>query len=75
MNTIEALNASQQLANVRVVAASNQSGTYNNGPLNNGVGATFTYATGALTIDSVAVLQNDFVLLAEETRKFQNVHL
>jgi len=72
MSTIESLNAFQQLASVRVVASSNQSGTYFNGPLNNGVGATFTYATGALTIDSVAVNINDFVLLAGQSSAFQN---
>lgn len=72
MSTIESLNASQQLASVRLVAATNQSGTYFNGSLNNGVGATFTYATGALTIDSVAVLLNDYVLLAGQTAAYEN---
>lgn len=72
MSTIEAMNASQQLAHVRVVAASNQSGTYYNGALNNGVGATFTYATGTLTIDSVAINLNDYVLLAGQSSAYQN---
>jgi hypothetical protein len=72
MSTIESLNASTQLAAVRLVAASNQSGTYNNGPLNNGVGATFTYATGALTIDSVAVNLNDFILFSGQSSAYQN---
>lgn len=72
MSTVESLNTFTQLAPVRVVAASNQSGTYNNGPLNNGVGATFTYATGALTIDSVAVVLGDFVLLAGQSSAYQN---
>jgi hypothetical protein len=60
------------LTPVRVVASTNQSGTYVNGPLNNGVGATFTYATGALTIDSVVVLLNDNVLLVGQTAGEQN---
>ncbi|MDP4145628.1 MAG: hypothetical protein Q8936_14270 [Bacillota bacterium] len=60
------------MSSVRLVASSNQSGTYFNGALNNGVGATFTYATGALTIDSVAVLLNDMVLLAGQTSGYQN---
>lgn len=72
MSTVEALNGSQQLAAVRVVASANQSGTYFNGANNNGVGATFTYATGALTIDSVAIGLNDYVLLAGQTAAYQN---
>ena len=56
----------------RVVASSNQSGTYFNGPVNNGVGATFTYATGALTIDSVAVVAGDSVVLVAQTNGNEN---
>jgi len=65
-------NISPWLSAVRLVATSNQSGTYYNGPTNNGVNATFTYATGALTIDSVAVLVGDRVLLAGQTAANQN---
>lgn len=72
MSTVNAMNEFQQLPAVRLVAVSNQSGTYNNGPLNNGVGATFTYATGALTIDSVTVALNDYVLLAGQSSAYQN---
>ena len=57
---------------VRVVATTNQSGIYFNGVTNNGVGATFTYATGALTIDSVAVLLGDSVLLVGQSSANQN---
>jgi len=71
-STVEALNGSQQLAAVRLVAASNQSGTYYNGPLNNGVQATFTYATGALTIDSVVANVNDYILLAGQSLAYEN---
>ncbi len=43
-----------------------------NGPLNNGVGATFTYATGALTLDSVTVAVGDRVLFANQTNGNEN---
>lgn len=71
-STVEALNGSQQLAAVRLVAATNQSGTYFNGPLNNGVQSTFTYATGVLTIDSVVANLNDYILIAGQTLAYQN---
>lgn len=60
------------LTPVRVVATANQSGTYYNGATNNGVGATFTYATGALTIDSVVVVAGDSVLLMAQTNANEN---
>ena len=72
MSTIEAMNNNPQLASVRVVAEANQSVTYYNGPTNNGVGATVTYATGTLTIDSVTVNLNDYVLLAGQTAAYEN---
>ena len=72
MSTVESINTFKQLGSVRVVSNSNQSGTYFNGSTNNGVGATFTYATGTLTIDSVLVNLNDFVLLAGQTAGYQN---
>jgi hypothetical protein len=72
MSTVEALNTFTQLAPVRVVSSSNQSGTYYNGPTNNGVGSTFTYATGTLTIDSVLLKLNDYVLLSGQTAAYQN---
>lgn len=72
MSTTNAFNSFQQLASVRLASNANQTGTYYNGPLNNGVGATFTYATGALTIDSVAVNLNDYILLAGQTLAYQN---
>jgi hypothetical protein len=57
---------------VRLAASSNQTGTYFNGPLNNGVGATFTYSTGALTIDSVTVNVGDRVLFQGQTNANEN---
>lgn len=60
------------LTSVRLVASSNQSGTYVNGQLNNGVKATFTYATGALSIDSVVVNVGDRLALVAQTAAEQN---
>lgn len=56
----------------RVVAIANQSGTYLNGLLNNGVGATLTYATGVLTIDSVDIVVGDSVALIAQTNANEN---
>lgn len=73
MSVITANNTYAQLAPVRVVATTNQAGTYFNGTINNGVGATLTYtAAGALTIDSVALVLNDRVLLQGQTSAVQN---
>ena len=72
MSTIESINTFKQLGSCRLVSNSNQSVTYFNGPTNNGVGATITYATGALTIDSVVVNLNDYVLFAGQTLGYEN---
>ena len=72
MSTTESLNSFVALAPVRVVAVSNQTVTYFNGAINNGVGATCTYTTGTLTIDSVVVNLNDFVLLSGQTAGYEN---
>ncbi len=72
MSIFQQYNISPVLSPVRLVASTNQTGTYFNGQTNNGVGATFTYATGVLTIDSVVVALGDFVLLAAQTLGFQN---
>jgi hypothetical protein len=61
------------LAPVRVVSTANIAGTYFNGTTNNGVGSTYTVtATGQLTIDSVALNINDYVLLAGQTLGYEN---
>jgi hypothetical protein len=70
--TVTALNAFTQLAPVRLASTSNQSGTYYNGSLNNGIGSTFTYATGVLTIDGVDVVEGDYLLLAGQTNAYEN---
>lgn len=57
---------------VRVVALSNVSGTYSNGPSNNGVGATLTVAASSLTIDSVVVAVGDRVLLQNQTASYES---
>lgn len=57
----------------RVVALANQAGTYFNGPLNNGVGATLTYtAPGPITIDGVLLNVGDSVALVAQTSAWQN---
>jgi hypothetical protein len=60
------------LTPARVVATSNVTGTYYNGPSNNGVGATFTVAASSLTIDGVTLIVQDRVLLQNQTSSLQN---
>lgn len=62
----------QQISSVRVARGSNLAGTYNNGPSNNGVGATYTVAASSLTIDSVVMVVNDRILLMAQTNAFEN---
>jgi len=59
------------LTPVRLVSTSNISGTYYNGPNNNGVGATLTVAASSLTIDSVLCAVGDRVLLHTQTSTYQ----
>ncbi len=70
--TYAAYNIQPWLTAANLAATSNQSGTYLNGLLNNGVGATFTYATGVLTVDGVVVVLGDRVLLQAQTSANQN---
>lgn len=55
------------LTPVRLSSVANIAGTYSNGALNNGVGATLTIAASSLTIDSVACAVGDRVLLQTQT--------
>jgi len=55
------------LTPVRLASTSNISGTYYNGPNNNGNQATLTIAASSLTIDSVACEVGDRVLLQTQT--------
>jgi len=59
------------LTPVRLASTSNISGTYNNGPSNNGVGATLTIAASSLTIDSVLCVEGDRVLLQTQTNTYE----
>lgn len=61
-----------QLSPARLLSSSNISGTYYNGPGNDGVLATFTVAASSLTIDSVVVEEQDRVILSGQTSAFQN---
>jgi len=72
MGQFQQYNVYDGLTAVRLVATSNQSGTYYNGPVNNGVGATFTYAAGALSIDSVLVNVGDYVAFVAQSAGNQN---
>ena len=59
------------LTPVRLASVSNIAGTYNNGPSNNGVGATLTVAASSLTIDSVVCVVGDRVLLQTQTNTYE----
>lgn len=59
------------LTPVRLVSVANIAGTYNNGPNNNGVGATFTIAASSLTIDSVVAALGDRILLQTQTNTYE----
>lgn len=60
------------LTPVRLASATNLVGTYFNGAINNGVGATLTLSPGALTIDSVLVNLSDRVLLFSQSNSNEN---
>lgn len=75
MASLQPLRAVTNLAPVRVAANTNQTGTYVNGTNsfnNNAIGATFTYAAGVTTIDSVAVALGDYILFSAQTLGYQN---
>lgn len=66
-------NVFQQLTSVRLADSANLAGSYLNGPLNNGVGATLTAnSVGVLTIDSVVANLNDRILLTAQTNANEN---
>lgn len=62
----------QQLFGVRLAASANQAGSYFNGLLNNGVGATLTFPAGLTAIDSVNLQLYDRVLLFGQTNTNEN---
>lgn len=62
----------QQISSVRLVKSSNLSATYYNGLNNDGVGATLTTASSSLTVDSVAAINGDRVLLLNQTNGYEN---
>jgi len=59
------------LTPVRLASTSNISGTYYNGPNNNGLGATLTIAASSLTVDSVAAEVGDRILLQTQTNTYE----
>jgi hypothetical protein len=72
MASFQQYTLSPWLSPVRVLADSNQVGTYFNGSINNGVGATLTLGTGVLIIDSVTINLSDRVLLKGQTNQNEN---
>ena len=72
-NVTHALDNFAQLAAARLVSTGNLAGVYFNGATNSGVGATLTASSAAaLTIDSVAVVLGDRVLLMAQTNGYEN---
>ena len=69
---LQQYNIYEQLTSVRVVSLTNVAGTYNNGPSQNGVGATLTIAASSLTIDSVVLKVGDRLLLQGQTNGNEN---
>lgn len=67
MSTFQQYNIYPGFTPVRLVSTSNISGTYYNGPTNNGLDATLTIAASSLTIDSVVCNVGDRVLLQTQT--------
>lgn len=65
-------NIYEGLTAARLASTTNVSGTYNNGPSNNGVGATLTIAASSLTVDSVAAAVGDRILLQGQTNANEN---
>src|ERR1017187_2887173 len=65
-------NVTPWLTPVRLCSNVNVAGTYFNGTVNNGVGATLTIAASSLTIDSVVAKVGDRILLQAQTSAFQN---
>lgn len=72
MANFEQYNIVPNLTPVRVVSTSNVSGTYSNGPSNNGVGATLTIAASSLTVDSVVLAVGDRLVLVAQTNGNEN---
>lgn len=71
--TIRSYNIPQQVTSVRLVATSNLAGSYYNGILGNGIGATLTaLSNGVLTVDGVNPIQSDRILLANQINTNEN---
>lgn len=71
-STVQQYDYHTPLTPARLVSNANIAGTYINGPLNNGVGATLTTSGSLTTIDSVTLNVNDRVLLAGQSSANQN---
>lgn len=62
----------QQITNVRLLSDANISGTYSNGPFNNGLSSTLTISASSLTVDGIAAAVGDRLLLIGQTSASQN---
>lgn len=66
-------NVYQQITSVRLATTANLLGSYFNGQLNNGVGATLTAASvGALVVDGINANVGDRILLKNQTNTNEN---
>lgn len=70
--TISGYRIEQQITSVRLYRSTNITATYYNGQSNDGNGATLTTAASTLTVDSVAVVNGDRILVAGQTTAYQN---
>jgi len=71
-STFQQYNVYDGLTACRVVSTGNVAGTYFNGTVNNGVGATLTIAASSLTVDSVVLVVSNRVLLVGQSLANQN---
>lgn len=72
MSSLQQYNVNYELTAVEAYSSSNVAGTYTNGTLNNGVGATFIPSSSPLIIDGITIAAGNSVVLAGQTSTFQN---
>ena len=70
--TFQQFNVNNVLSSVDAASSSELVGTYSNGSLNNGVGATFTFPTGPFVVDTIVVEAGMSVLLKDQTNSNEN---
>lgn len=70
--SFQQFNINNVLTSVNAASTTTLIGTYFNGPLNNGVGATFTFPTGPFVVDFVVIEAGMSVLLKDQTNPNEN---